>query len=141
MLSEKWGGGLATGFLLFVTSELYGSELLSLRSGRFALLNNTPQCIIINTEQYLKYINQPDATTSQVYYLMFMHSSTCFGRPHAHQQELNNCNSSLWFFRLSVVVAGLLVVVGPAGRSARPRTTALLPPRSNGKTRGSYCSC
>jgi len=27
------------------------------------------------------------------------------------------------------------------GRPARPRPTALLPPRSNGKTRGCYCSC
>jgi len=30
---------------------------------------------------------------------------------------------------------------GRAGRLARPRPTALLPPRSNGKTRGFYCSC
>jgi hypothetical protein len=32
-----------------------------------------------------------------------------------------------------VVIAVLLVVVGPAGGQARPRPTALLPPRSNGK--------
>jgi len=32
----------------------------------------------------------------------------------------------------------LLVVVGPAGPTTRP--TALLPPRSNGETRGCYCS-
>jgi hypothetical protein len=31
------------------------------------------------------------------------------------------------------VIAVLLVVVGPAGRPARPRPTALLSPRSNGK--------
>jgi hypothetical protein len=31
------------------------------------------------------------------------------------------------------VIAVLLVVVGPAGRPARPRPTALLPPRSYGK--------
>ena len=30
---------------------------------------------------------------------------------------------------------------GRAGRPARPRPTALLPPRSEGKTRGCYCSC
>jgi len=47
------------------------------------------------------------------YYLTFMYSSTCFGRPHAHHQELNNCSSNLWFYRCSVVVAVLLVVVGP----------------------------
>jgi hypothetical protein len=40
-----------------------------------------------------------------------MYSSTCFGRPHAHHQELNNCSSSLWFYLLSVVIAVLLVVV------------------------------
>jgi hypothetical protein len=31
------------------------------------------------------------------------------------------------------VIAMLLVVVGPAGRPARPRPTALLSPRSDGK--------
>jgi len=51
-----------------------------------------------------------------------MYSSTCFGRPHAHHQELN-CSSSLWYYRWSVVV------------------TALLPPGSSGNTRGCYCSC
>jgi hypothetical protein len=44
---------------------------------------------------------------------MFMYNSTCFRHPHAHHQELNNCSSSLWFYRWSVVVAVLLVVVGP----------------------------
>ena len=33
-------------------------------------------------------INQPDAANSQVYYLSFKYSSTCFGHPHAHHQEL-----------------------------------------------------
>jgi hypothetical protein len=55
----------------------------------------------------------------QVYYLMFMYSSTCFGHPHAHHRELNNCGSSLCFYRWIVVVAVLLVVVGPVG----PTTT------------------
>jgi hypothetical protein len=41
----------------------------------------------------------------------------------------NNCSGSLWFYRRNVVVAVLLVVAGPD----RPRTTALLPPRSYGK--------
>ena len=44
-----------------------------------------------------------------------MYSSTCFGRPRAHHQELNNCSSSFWFYRWSVVVAVLFVVVRPAG--------------------------
>jgi hypothetical protein len=54
---------------------------------------------------------------SPVYYLTFIYSSTCFGRPHAHHQELNNCGSSLCFYRWSVVVAVLLVVVGPTGQT------------------------
>jgi len=43
-----------------------------------------------------KWVNQPDAAISQVYWLSFKYSSTCFGHPHAHHQELN-CSSSLWF--------------------------------------------
>jgi hypothetical protein len=42
-----------------------------------------------------------------------MYSSTCFGRPYAHHQELKNYSSSLWFYSWSVVVAVLLFVVGP----------------------------
>jgi len=29
-----------------------------------------------------------------------MYSSTRFGRPHTHSQELNNCGSNLWFLPL-----------------------------------------
>jgi hypothetical protein len=54
---------------------------------------------------------------------------------------INNYSISLWFYCWNVGVAVLLVVVGTAGRPARPRPAALLPPRSNGKTRGCYCSC
>jgi len=53
------------------------------------------------------------ATISPVYYLTFIYGSTRFRRPHAHHQELNNCSSSLWFYLWSVVIAVLLVVVGP----------------------------
>ena len=42
-----------------------------------------------------------------------MHSSTCFGRPNAHYQGLNNGSSSFWFYLRSVVIAVLLVVVWP----------------------------
>jgi len=66
--------------------------------------------------------NQLDATVSQFYYWTFMYCSTCFRRPHVHHQELNNCSSNLWFYRWSVVVTVLLVVVGPVV-STRPTTT------------------
>jgi hypothetical protein len=75
----------------------------------FTRLKFASPCIIIQFQQ----INQLDATIFQVYYLTFMYSSTCFGRPHTHHQELNNCSSSLWFYRWSVLIAVLLVVVGP----------------------------
>jgi hypothetical protein len=45
--------------------------------------------------------------------LTFIYKSTCFGRPHAHHQELNNYSSSLWFYLRRVVMAVPLVVVGP----------------------------
>jgi len=45
-----------------------------------------------------------------------MYGSTCFGRPHAHHQELNNCSNSLWFYRWSVVLAVLMVVIWPVNR-------------------------
>jgi hypothetical protein len=45
-----------------------------------------------------------------------MYSLTCFGHPSTHHQELNNCSSSLWFYRWSVEVAVLL------SQPARPRT-------------------
>jgi len=51
--------------------------------------------------------------------LTFIYSSTCFGRPRAHHQDLNNCSSRLWFYLRSVVIAVLLVVVGSTG----PTTT------------------
>jgi hypothetical protein len=47
---------------------------------------------------------------------MFLNCSTCFGRHKAHQQELKNCNCSLWFYiRLWLPVAAM----------AQPSTTRL----------------
>jgi hypothetical protein len=50
-----------------------------------------------------------------------MYSSACFGHPHAYHQELSNSSSSLLFYRWSVVIAVLLVVVG-SGRITGPTT-------------------
>jgi hypothetical protein len=49
-----------------------------------------------------------------------MYSLPCFGRPHAYDQDLNNCSSSLWFYCWSLVKAVLLVVVGPADPTVKP---------------------
>ena len=79
--------------------------------------------------------HQLDATISPILYLTFMYSSTCFGRPHAHHQELSNCSSSLWFYHWSVVIAVLVARVRAGSQPARPRAKALISPRS------CYCSC
>jgi len=54
--------------------------------------------------------------------LTFIYSSACFGRPHAHHQELNNCSSSLWFYLRTVVIAVLLFMIGPAGLTTNNST-------------------
>jgi len=38
--------------------------------------------------------HQPDAKIFQFIILMFIYSSTCFGRSPAHHQELNDCSGS-----------------------------------------------
>jgi hypothetical protein len=45
-----------------------------------------------------------------------MYSSTCFGHPPAHHQKLNNCKSSLRFYRWIVVTEVLLFAVWPVNR-------------------------
>jgi hypothetical protein len=50
-------------------------------------------CIIIQFKQ----INQPDETVLQVYYLTLMCRSTCFGRLHAHHQELTTALTASGF--------------------------------------------
>jgi len=43
-------------------------------------------------------INQPTRCTNLSALLpVVKYSSTCFGHPHAHHQELINCSSRLWF--------------------------------------------
>jgi hypothetical protein len=63
-----------------------------------------------------KYINQQDATVSQVYYLTFMCGSTCFRRLFAHHQERTAALEASGF-----TVGALLVMV------VRPRPTMLQP--------------
>ena len=66
-------------------------------------------------------INQPTRCNDiSSLLLTFIYSSACFGRRYAHYQELNNCSSNLWFCLRSVVIAVLLVVVGPV---SGPTTT------------------
>ena len=72
-------------------------------------------------------VNQPDATVSQVYYLTFICRSTCFGRLHAHHQELTTVLAAFGF----TLERGGSSVVGRG--LARPRPATLLPPRSKVK--------
>ena len=70
--------------------------------------------------------------------LMFVYSSTCFGRFPAHHQELNDCSGSLWFYLRIVVTA---VLCSWSSRPAGPTTnSARLSPRYEGKARGFHCS-
>ena len=58
--------------------------------------------------------------------LTFIYSSTCFGRPHAHHQELNDRSSSLWFYLRIVVIAVLCSWSGRrAGRLDQEHNTAV----------------
>jgi hypothetical protein len=57
--------------------------------------------------------HQPDKIIFQFIILTFIYISTCFGRSPAHHQELNDCNSSLWFYIRIVVITVLC---------SRPRT-------------------
>jgi len=82
--------------------------------------------------------HQPDATIFQFIILMFIYSSTCFGRSPAHHQELNDCSRSLRFYLCIAVIAVLCLwlgwLTGPTTNIAR------LSPRYEGKTRGCYRS-
>jgi hypothetical protein len=83
-------------------------------------------CIIIYSNESTNQVQ----TISQVHYLSFKYSSTCFRHLHAHHQELNNYCSRLCF---TVGTWWYKCYCSCSGRPARPRTIALLPPRSNGK--------
>jgi hypothetical protein len=63
--------------------------------------------------------NQPDAKIFQFIILMFVYSSTCFGRFPAHHQEFNNCSGSLWFYLRIVVIVVLCSWSGPTTNTAR----------------------
>ena len=63
-------------------------------------------------------INQPTRRNNSSSLLLDVYvSSTCFGCPHAHHPELNNCINSHWFYRWSMVITVLVVVVGPVMRN------------------------
>jgi hypothetical protein len=63
--------------------------------------------------------HQPDVTIFQFTILMFIYSSTCFGRFPVHHQEFNDCSGSLWFYLRMVVI---VVLCSWSRRSARQRT-------------------
>jgi hypothetical protein len=84
-----------------------------------AVQKNTAECVGLRVHYMYEQLfcsSNKSPTRSNNFssiYLTFVYSSTCFGRLHAHHQELNTCCSKLWFYLRSVVIAVLLVVVGP----------------------------
>jgi hypothetical protein len=64
-------------------------------------------CIYCHKISIVQINHQPDETIFQFIILTFIYSSTCFGRFPAHQQELNDCSGSLWFY-LRIVVTVVL---------------------------------
>jgi hypothetical protein len=54
--------------------------------------------------------------------LTFIYTSACFGRPHAHRQELNSCSNSLWFYLRIVVIA---VLCSWSGRPDHEHSTTI----------------
>jgi len=69
-------------------------------------------------------VSQPTRCNSFSSLLLgFTYSSTSFWRPYAHHQQLSNYSSSLWFYRWSVVVAVLLIVVGQTKTNSTVTTT------------------
>ena len=75
-------------------------------------------------------INQPTRCRSLTSLLLDVYVwFNMFRAPPRPSSGAYNCVSSLWFYRWSVAVAALLVVVWPA----RPRPTMLLPLRSKVK--------
>ena len=75
-------------------------------------LSKTP----LKNIQPLQINHQLDATISPFYYHDVYLQLNMFLASSLHHEELNNCSSSLWFYLRSVVIAVLLLVVGPAGR-------------------------
>src|SRR5215475_2541731 len=109
-------------------NRLSGPQGLAQLCGNKAYLTLADPCIIIQ----FKYINQPEATVSQVYYLTFCVAQHVSGASTPIIRSLQlHCQPLVlpW----SVVVAALLVVVWPTNNAA---TTTL-----QGKTRGCQCSC
>jgi hypothetical protein len=69
--------------------------------------------------------HQPDETIFHFFILMFIYSSTCFGRFFAHHQELNDCSGSLWFLPSYRGDSRAEFVVGPAGRPDHEHSTTV----------------
>ena len=57
--------------------------------------------------------------------LMFIYSSTCFGRSPTYHQELNDCSGSFWFYLRIVVIVVLCLWSGRHNRTNHEHSTAI----------------
>jgi hypothetical protein len=72
-------------FLPTFRDKLSVESLKSLKMGPIGCLGFASPCVLI----HLSESTNLNAANSQVYYLSFKYSSTYFGHPHAHHQELH----------------------------------------------------
>ena len=72
-------------------ADFHGKFKISKTERNFRMFVLVQWIILVH---FFNWINQQDAATSQVYYLSFKYSSTCFGHPHAHHQKLLQLLSS-----------------------------------------------
>jgi len=68
---------------------------INLQCDFFVMLWILDPCIIV---QFVKKNPTRCNSVSELYYSIFIRSSTCFGRHTAHHQEPKTCTGSLWFF-------------------------------------------
>jgi len=87
---------------------------------KFSLGRGLQKRMCLQNVYIILQINQPTRCNNFSSLLLDVYVQLSIFRASSHHhQELNDCSSSLWFYLWSVVIAVLLVVVGPTG----PTTT------------------
>jgi len=81
-------------YMKLCSNQMQNPSILTSNTFKFRVCKSVPH-------HTFNWINQQDAATPQVYYLSFKYSSTCFGHPHAHHQELQQLQQQPLVYRRS----------------------------------------